>query len=1255
MTQTISLKESVRWLKMFSADMRFSQNRAAIAWTLLFACMVLIFSTPASASLIGHYKMDQPTWSGNNSITDYSGNGNHGTPLNGTSSPSQTTSGRLCNASNHANDNLVWFNYHSDSIAIFNNLDVDSNIGNRGSVSLWYQYRSGGGSTDREIFDATGLSGWFIFWTYYQFDLQRLNNGAIQFTLDDSSNNQQRVVSSSNVAPDNTWVHITVTWNLPSQRVRLYINGSLVDTEGGMSSSMGTFNVLTFGDSNSVLELFGSNDGPGRSAHGYLDDIRVYNHELSSSEITTIYGLENPCTSLSGCNGYYNAALQNHGSSNNISFGYNAHVKENPTSALRTANSISKNGGSSTSTCEFFDCTSTGSAASSFTLQSFQTTSASNTVSVASSGSATVGSDGTNEFLSVTSNYLSTLTFSNTQSTYKIKTLSLGNQSTNYFAPGDYWIENLSISSQARVETTGSGTVRLHVLNNFSVGSSARLNPPSSGVVGDPEDLVIIARGTVTTNSSSDVNAILYGASTFTGGSSATWVGSILSGSMSFNSSSQVYFDYAGIKNANFNEACTGGPAPSIDHFVISHDGSGYFCAAESITVTAKDSSNSTITDFTDGITLDTQTGKGTWTLTTGNGSFSDATANDGQATYTFADSDNGVAVFSLDYQEGTTPIDVDAYLTSNSSTRDNDSEGNLTFAASGFSLTATEITDPTSFTSFATTLTAGTSQTLHVTAYGTTATDTECGIIESYTGSKTLNFWFSYVDPTGSDAPTINGTDAGTSLGAAPNESVTFTNGKASVSLEYADVGIIRVNVADTSPNPDMTGNTNDFVVEPSDLQFTIDDNSGATTVAGDAFKFANEEFTVVVTGYNSDGASTPSFGQETTGVLTKAVNTSVSSTLVAPSGGSSGTFTNSSGFSSGSSGTITGGFKWSEVGAIRLSASLNNYMGGGGTITSSSPIVVGRFVPRYFDVSSTSLTQGCNANGFSYMAQNFTGAVTVTAKNVDGGVTTNYETTGSFATLDLSNTSSFDLSGVNDVGGSPTVLTSRLSKSSASYTSSPNWNNGVASATFTATMSKNSPADGPYPSGSIGVNFTETHNSKVTDLITSAKNLDINNDSVNDVASVGTGVFRHGRLYLGNVSGSEHYPLTMTLESQYWNGSAFQRNTLDSSCTSITPTLTYGNPLTLGDLETSCFATDGATGLSSGVTSILLEKDIVSCATAATGPGVKGTVSVRATSDSWLQYDFHGSGNAHAEATATFGIFEGRDPVIIIEDAYR
>ncbi|RLI06546.1 hypothetical protein DRO22_00650, partial [Candidatus Bathyarchaeota archaeon] len=88
----------------------------------------------------------------------------------------------------------------------------------------------------------------------------------------------------------------------------------------------------------------------------------------------------------------------------------------------------------------------------------------------------------------------------------------------------------------------------------------------------------------------------------------------------------------------------------SIDHFVISHDGSATAGTLENITVTAKDSLGNTKTDYTGTITLDT-TGTATkiaWSLVTGNGSFSDGGASSDTATYTFSSSDGGVAVFGL-------------------------------------------------------------------------------------------------------------------------------------------------------------------------------------------------------------------------------------------------------------------------------------------------------------------------------------------------------------------------------------------------------------------------------------------------------------------------------------------------------------------------------------------------------------------------------------------------------------------------------
>ncbi|NOX76534.1 MAG: hypothetical protein GXP17_07985, partial [Gammaproteobacteria bacterium] len=123
--------------------------------------------------------------------------------------------------------------------------------------------------------------------------------------------------------------------------------------------------------------------------------------------------------------------------------------------------------------------------------------------------------------------------------------------------------------------------------------------------------------------------------------------------SPSLGSNDRVYFDNVQIAVA-WAVSC-----PGADHFTIGHDSQGIHCLAEPVNVTAKLADGSTDTGYTGTITLDTQSGVGSWSLAAGNGSFVDAIANDGLATYTFDAADNGVATFNLDYRSGIASIDV--------------------------------------------------------------------------------------------------------------------------------------------------------------------------------------------------------------------------------------------------------------------------------------------------------------------------------------------------------------------------------------------------------------------------------------------------------------------------------------------------------------------------------------------------------------------------------------------------------------------
>lgn len=113
-----------------------------------------------------------------------------------------------------------------------------------------------------------------------------------------------------------------------------------------------------------------------------------------------------------------------------------------------------------------------------------------------------------------------------------------------------------------------------------------------------------------------------------------------------------------------------------INHFVISHDGNAIAGIAESITITAKNANNDTITTFSGTITLDTNgtATSITWAKIVGAGTFIDNGALEDTAMYTFVPADNGEVTLSLsDSTEETLNISV-----SGSGKTDDDTEGNL-------------------------------------------------------------------------------------------------------------------------------------------------------------------------------------------------------------------------------------------------------------------------------------------------------------------------------------------------------------------------------------------------------------------------------------------------------------------------------------------------------------------------------------------------------------------------------------------------
>ncbi|MCP4090602.1 MAG: hypothetical protein GY746_12565, partial [Gammaproteobacteria bacterium] len=159
-------------------------------------------------------------------------------------------------------------------------------------------------------------------------------------------------------------------------------------------------------------------------------------------------------------------------------------------------------------------------------------------------------------------------------------------------------------------------------------------------------------------------------------------------------------------------------------------------------------------------------------------------------------------------------------------------------------------------------------------------------------------------------------------------------------------------------------------------------------------------------------------------------------------------------------------------------------------------------------------------------------------------------------------------------------------------------------------------------------------------------------NNDGVADAytssAITGTNI-RWGRWYIANAFGSELQALPMVAEAQYYDGANFVLNTDDTStggCTTFTPLAaslsTYTDNLSSGETALPSPIPDISSGL-------------VTLSLSAPGSGNDGSVLTTITTPSWLTYDFNDDSSAdNASAIATFGIFEGREPVIIKRQTY-
>jgi len=278
------------------------------------------------------------------------------------------------------------------------------------------------------------------------------------------------------------------------------------------------------------------------------------------------------------------------------------------------------------------------------------------------------------------------------------------------------------------------------------------------------------------------------------------------------------------------------------------------------------------------------------------------------------------------------------------------------------------------------------------------------------------------------------------------------------------------------------------------------------------------------------------------------------------------------------------------------------------------TAPLSLGRFVPHHFDTEIPNNACG----GFTYSGQPF--PLKVTARNAAGATTQNYAgalaKAGTWA----------DGNGAAGSFSPATLPAASFSAGVADLTASPQVSFAYANKLTAPT----------------------TLRLRVTDA-----------DGVSSSAGTeGTTPLRSGRLLLSNAHGSELLGLSMPIQTQYWTGSAWTTNTLDS-CTNVSTWLVFskdpggmpspGGGAIVNGKGVLSFPVPPGRGSVEVCANIGADVDnpMTNCRSGTGGSG---------TAPSWLQgsWDADGLYNDHPAARATFGLYEQKSPIIYRRERY-
>ncbi len=199
---------------------------------------------------------------------------------------SATTNGHICNALDIPSNTST-----GEVYGLITPLEPTTHLGETGTISLWFNSNNNwsDSSTDRVLWEASTSTGYFM--------LVLDSSGRVDFRFTDTDGDSIGARTGSNSGFGSEWKMITLTWDIPSESIVLYIDNAqeIISTSPYSGSwtnidTLGTYRNLAFGDAR-------NNDSNGEvsSINGILDEIYAYDLMLTSDQVDTLFNATHPC------------------------------------------------------------------------------------------------------------------------------------------------------------------------------------------------------------------------------------------------------------------------------------------------------------------------------------------------------------------------------------------------------------------------------------------------------------------------------------------------------------------------------------------------------------------------------------------------------------------------------------------------------------------------------------------------------------------------------------------------------------------------------------------------------------------------------------------------------------------------------------------------------------------------------------------------------------------------------------------------